>query len=84
MNSDRQIQHDVLDALEKNREVVSGTIGVEVHHGVVKLAGRVGNAAIRKSAETTAGRVADVTTVVMDVDVGGEAAARPESFRGSI
>jgi osmotically-inducible protein OsmY len=70
MNNDRQIQHDVLAALDNDHVVAHGTIGVEVHHGVVKLAGRVGDPAVKKSAETTARGVDDVTTVVMDVDVG--------------
>ncbi len=77
MKNDRQIQNDVLAALESDHDIATGTIGVEVHHGVVKLAGRVGNSAIRKSAESTASRVVDVSTVVMDVDVTGGAAARP-------
>jgi len=70
MHNDRQIQNDVLAALDHDHVVANGTIGVEVHHGVVKLAGRVGDPAVKKSAETTARRVDDVTAVLMDVDVG--------------
>jgi osmotically-inducible protein OsmY len=77
MKNDREIQHDVLAALDSEHVVTAGTIGVEVHHGVVKLAGRVGDSAIKQSAETTASRVGDVTAVVMDVDVAGDASARP-------
>jgi osmotically-inducible protein OsmY len=77
MKNDREIQHDVLAALDSDHVVATGTIGVEVHHGVVKLAGRVGDSAIKRRAETTASRVGDVTAVVMDVDVPGDAAARP-------
>ena len=71
MKSDRQIQHDVLAELDRERSVITGTIGVEVHHGVVKLAGRVSGHAIKQNAEVAARRVVDVTTVVMDVDVTG-------------
>jgi osmotically-inducible protein OsmY len=77
MKNDRDIQHDVLAALDSDNVVAAGTIGVEVHHGVVKLAGRVGDSAIKQSAESTARRVGDVTSVVMDVDVAGAASARP-------
>jgi len=77
VKNDREIQHDVLAALDSDHVVAAGAIGVEVHHGVVKLAGRVGDSAIKKSAETTARRVGDVTSVVMDVDVAGAPAARP-------
>jgi osmotically-inducible protein OsmY len=76
VKNDREIQHDVLVALDSDHLVGSGTIGVEVHHGVVKLAGRVGDSAIKRSAEKTASRVDDVTTVLMDVDVPGDAAPR--------
>jgi osmotically-inducible protein OsmY len=77
MHNDRQIQNDVIAALDSDQLVANGTIGVEVHHGVVKLAGRVGDSAVKKSAETTARRVDDVRTVVMDVDVGAASSARP-------
>jgi osmotically-inducible protein OsmY len=71
MNNDVQIQHDVVAELDREQNVIAGTIGVEVHHGVVKLAGRVSDPAIKKSAELAARRVDDVKTVVMDVDVTG-------------
>jgi len=69
MTNDKQIQHDVLTEIGQEQNVIAGTIGVEVHHGVVKLAGRVSDQAIMKSAERAAHRVDDVTTVVMDIDV---------------
>jgi osmotically-inducible protein OsmY len=77
MKNDREIQHDVLAALDSDPIGAGGAIGVEVHHGVVKLSGRVGNVATKKSAETIASGVVDVSTVVMDVDVAGAATARP-------
>ena len=77
MKNDTQIQRDVLAVLDREPNVIAGTIGVEVHHGVVKLAGRVSDSAIMKNAELAAGAVDGVTTVVMDIDVAGAAAARP-------
>jgi osmotically-inducible protein OsmY len=76
MKNDMQIQRDVVAELDREPNVITGTIGVEVHHGVVKLAGRVSDNAIRKDAELAAGAVDGVTTVVMDVDVTGASAAR--------
>jgi osmotically-inducible protein OsmY len=78
MKNDVQIQRDVLAKLDREPNVITGTIGVEVHHGVVKLAGRVSDSAIRNSAELAAGAVDGVTSVVMDLDVAGAGAA-PQS-----
>jgi len=75
MKNDMQIQRDVLAELDREPNIITGTIGVEVHHGVVKLAGRVGDSAIRKNAQLAAGTVDGVTTVVMDIDVGTGAPA---------
>ena len=75
MKNDRQIQQDVLDELGREHDVIAGKIGVEVHHGVVKLAGRLGNFALRNRTELAAGRVDGVTTVIMDVEVAGAGAA---------
>jgi osmotically-inducible protein OsmY len=75
MTNDMQIRHDVLAELGQEQNVVAGTIGVEVHHGVVKLAGHVSDQATMKSAERAAHRADDVTTVVMDIDVAGAGTA---------
>jgi osmotically-inducible protein OsmY len=77
MANDMQIRHDVLAALDREQNVIAGTIGVEVHHGVVKLAGRVDDYAIKEGAERAAVRVADVTAVVMDIDVASAGAVGP-------
>jgi len=69
MKNDMQIKHDVLAELDREHNVVAGTVGVEVHHGVVKLAGRVSDRSIKENAELAARRVTDVTNVVMDIDV---------------
>jgi osmotically-inducible protein OsmY len=77
MANDLQIRHNVLAALDREQNVITGTIGVEVHHGVVKLAGRVDGYAIKECAERAAVRVDDVTSVVMDIDVAGAGAVGP-------
>jgi osmotically-inducible protein OsmY len=68
MANDMQIRHDVLAALDR-QNVIAGSIGVEVHHGVVKLAGLVDDFAIKEVAQRAAVEVEDVTAVVMDIDV---------------
>jgi osmotically-inducible protein OsmY len=78
MKNDVQIQRDVVAGLDREPKVITGSIGVEVHHGVVKLVGRVSDSAIMKNAELTASAVEGVTTVVMDIDVVGAGAA-PQS-----
>ena len=50
MTNDMQIQQDVLAEHGQEQNVVAGTIGVEVHHGVVKLAGHVNDQATMKCA----------------------------------
>lgn len=75
MQNDMQMQQEVLAELDREQNVVAGTIGVEVHHGVVKLAGCVSDSAIRRNSELAARRVDGVTSVVMDIDVAGEGAA---------
>jgi osmotically-inducible protein OsmY len=75
MKSDMQIQQDVLAELDREQNIITGTIGVEVHHGMVKLAGCVSNNAIKGNAEQAAGRVGDVRGVVMDIDVNGAGTA---------
>jgi osmotically-inducible protein OsmY len=69
MKNDVQIQKEVVAELGHEQNIVAGTIGVEVHHGVVKLAGQVDDDAVRENSEVAAHRVDGVTSVVMDVDV---------------
>jgi osmotically-inducible protein OsmY len=69
MLNDMLLQRDVLAALDREESIIHGTIGVEVHRGVVKLAGRVGAEMIRERAEAVARNVAGVTTVITDIDV---------------
>jgi osmotically-inducible protein OsmY len=69
MKNDVQIQKEVVAELDREQSITTGTVGVEVHHGVVKLAGHVGDDAIKENSEVAAHRVDGVTSVVMDVDV---------------
>lgn len=78
MKNDIQLQHDVVTELGREQEIIAGTIGVEVHHGVVKLAGRLGDVALMNKTEVAVRRVDGVTTVLMDIDVTG-AATKPQS-----
>jgi osmotically-inducible protein OsmY len=78
MKNDMQIKQDVLAELDRGQNVITGTIGVEVHHGVVKLAGRVSDSGIKRNVELAARAVDGVTTVVMDIDVAGAGPA-PQS-----
>ena len=71
MKNDVQIQQEVLAELDREQNIIAGTVGVEVHHGVVKLAGQVGDDTTRENSEVAAHRVDGVTSVVMDVDVTG-------------
>jgi osmotically-inducible protein OsmY len=74
MKNDVQIQKEVVAELDREQSITTGTVGVEVHHGVVKLAGHVGDDAIKEDSEVAAHRVDGVTSVVMDVDVTGTGA----------
>jgi osmotically-inducible protein OsmY len=69
MKNDRQLQNDILAELDRDPSIPKGTIGAEVHHGTVKLSGRVSSDAIKKSAENGVRRVADVKTLIMDIDI---------------
>jgi osmotically-inducible protein OsmY len=75
MKNDVQLQQEVLAELDREQNITAGTVGVEVHHGVVKLAGQVGDDTTRENSEVAAHRVDGVTSVVMDVDVTGTGAA---------
>ena len=68
MKNDVQIQQEVNAELDREQNIVAGTIGVEVHHGVVKLAGRVRDYAIIQRVEFAARHVEGVATVVIDID----------------
>jgi osmotically-inducible protein OsmY len=67
MKNDLQIQKEVV--AEIGEKVPAGSIGVEVHCGTVKLAGRNMDPAISKQAEVAARHVEGVTDVVLDMKV---------------
>jgi BON domain len=69
MKNDTQIQQEVLAELEQDDTLPAGSIGVEVHHGVVKLAGRIGDAETKKRAALDARRVEGVTGIILDMGI---------------
>jgi osmotically-inducible protein OsmY len=69
MKNDTQIQQEVVAELERDENVPDGAVGVEVHNGVVKLAGRIKDDAAKKSAVLDARRVAGVTGIILDMGV---------------
>lgn len=75
MKNDVQIQQEVVAELDREQNITAGTIGVEVHHGVVKLAGHVDDDTTRENSEVAAQRVDGVTNVLMDIDVTGTSTA---------
>jgi osmotically-inducible protein OsmY len=70
MKNDTQIQRDVIAELANDTSLDAGSIGVEVHHGVVKLAGRISDADVKTRAAQDARRVDGVTSVVLDMGIG--------------
>ncbi|MDY7537408.1 BON domain-containing protein [Undibacterium sp. RTI2.1] len=69
MNTDTQIQKDVLAELEWEPSVDSSHIGVEVSDGVVTLAGHVSSFAEKWDAERAAQRVYGVKALAIEMDV---------------
>ena len=68
MKNDLLLEQDDITELSREPSIDIADIGVEVHHGVIKLAGHVSSAA-KWSAERAAKRVRGVTAVLMDIDV---------------
>jgi osmotically-inducible protein OsmY len=69
MKNDTQIQQEVAAELEQDETLPPGSIGVEVHHGVVKLAGRIGDVETNKRAAVDARRVDGVTGIILDMGI---------------
>ena len=69
MKHDTQIQQEVIAELDRDENVPAGAVGVEVHHGVVKLAGRINDDTTKKSAVGDARRVDGVTGIILDMGV---------------
>jgi osmotically-inducible protein OsmY len=69
MKNDLQIQKEVVAEIARGEKVPTDSIGVEVHCGTVKLAGRNMDPSISKQAELAARHVEGVTDVVLDMNV---------------
>lgn len=76
MKTDTQVQKDVEAELNWEASVKSTDIGVEVHDGIVTLAGHVGSYAQKKAAEDAAQRVAGVQGLAVEMDVKLEGRAK--------
>lgn len=72
MKNDTQIRQEVLAELDQDEALASDSIGVEVHHGVVKLAGSVGDSETKTRAVQDARRVDGVTGIVLNMGTGIE------------
>jgi osmotically-inducible protein OsmY len=70
MKHDTQIQQEVIAELDRDENVPAGAVGVEVHHGVVKLAGRINDDTTKKCAVVDARRVDGVTGIILDMGTG--------------
>ena len=69
MKNDIQIQQEVLAELEQDGSLPPESVGVEVHHGVVKLAGRNNSTPFKQKAELAARRVSGVRRIVLDMGI---------------
>ena len=69
MKNDTQIQQEVLAELKQDEALPPGSIGVEVHHGVVKLAGSINDVETKKRAALDARRVDGVTGIILDMGI---------------
>jgi osmotically-inducible protein OsmY len=69
MKNDTQIQQEVVAELQQDESLTPGSIGVEVHHGVVKLAGRISDAETKQRAAMSARRVTGVTGIILDMGI---------------
>ncbi|MGB6308666.1 MAG: BON domain-containing protein [Steroidobacteraceae bacterium] len=69
MKYDIQIQQEILAELNHDGTVPNGSVGVEVHHGVVKLAGQTSDPAVKQNAERAARRVQGVRNIVVDMGI---------------
>ena len=67
--NDLLVQKDVVAQLDRELGIGTYEIGVEVHHGAVRLCGELGDEARRQVAECAALTVPDVTTVLNDINI---------------
>ena len=71
MRTDLDIQKDVTSALRQEKVIPPDVLGVEVHHGVVKLAGNVTDKSVIQASTVAAKRVDGVNEIVLDVSPAG-------------
>ena len=69
MKNDVLLQHDVAEKLERELGMTPRFVGVEVHHGVVTLAGFAGSDAARETARRLVQRVDGVLKVILDLEI---------------
>lgn len=69
MKTDIRIQQEVIAELNHENRIPPGSVGVEVHHGVVKLAGAAADATVKEMATIAARHVDGVTSVVLDMGI---------------
>jgi osmotically-inducible protein OsmY len=69
MKNDTKIQQEVVAELQRDEALPADSIGVEVHHGIVKLAGRINDAETKKRAALDARRVDGVTGIILDMGI---------------
>lgn len=69
MKNDRQLQKDVMDALDYSPAIVAEHIGVSVEDGVVTLTGSVSSYAEKYAAEKACFRVHGVKAVADEIEV---------------
>ena len=69
MHTDRQLQEQIVMALDQEPDLDVAHIGVTVHKGVATLAGEVATAPQKSAAEETTRHIAGVRAVANDLDV---------------
>lgn len=72
MKNDKQIQGEVIAELKQDAALAADSIGVEVHHGVVKLAGRNGDTEMKQRVVQGVRRVQGVTGIILNMGTGIE------------
>jgi osmotically-inducible protein OsmY len=72
MKNDTQIRQEVIAELEQDEVLSSDSIGVEVHHGVVKLASCNSDSEIKQRAVRSVRRVDGVTGIILNMGTGME------------
>jgi osmotically-inducible protein OsmY len=69
MKTDAQLKQDIAAELRRETSIDAAPIGVEVHNGIVTLAGHVASYSIRWIAARAAQRVSGVRALAIEMDV---------------